>query len=274
MSEENGTPQIDLEKGVITLRKGEDAKSFKLTDENDLNSLVKLGQRGWYFDDEASRELGELRKVVKNWDSAIEAARKDDAALADLKQRLEMAVGRPLTRKEERQVEGGEKPQILIDEEENSRVLQMFESMQKEIAELKKSQADFKQTAEQRQKEELQAQIEAEASRLEKKFDGKDGSPKFERQKVYNFAAEKGIEDLELAFKMLNFDKLTELAQKKALKELKDQQEKRNSGFTETGTRTAELKTEKAKKRPTYHALGLDALKEARNNGLSLFTDD
>lgn len=280
MAEENGTPSIDLEKGVITLKKGDDSKSFKLNDKNDIESLVKLGQRGWYFDEEASKELGELRKVVKNWDSAIEAARTDDKAMVQLKQKLELALGRPLTAKEERDVDKGEKPKILIDDEENSRLLSTIESLERKIAKLEQSQASYQQLFKKEKEDQLLKEINAEADKLEKKYNGlgKDGkpngSPKFERTKVFSFASEKGIDDLEAAFKLMNFDKLTDFAKKELLAELKDQQEIRRSGFVETGDQSAEIETNKPKRHKTYHSVGLAAQKFAKNEGLNLFKDE
>jgi len=52
--------------------------------------------------------------------------------------------------------------------------------------------------------------------------DGKDnGTPKFDKEKVFEFAAKNQVTNLELAFKMMNFDKLTEAAQKKAINDYK-----------------------------------------------------
>ncbi len=268
------TPQIDLEKGMVTLKNGEDVKTFSLKNQDDLNSLIKLGQRGWYYDDTASKELGELRKVVKNWDTALEAARSDDAAMEELVFKLESALGRPLTKKEEKQMEKGQKPQILLDEEENSRLVQTIDSLMQEIETLKKSQAEFNKTNKEKELQSLQAQIEAEAERLEKKFSGKDGSPKFERSQVFEFAAQNRIEDLELAFKLMNLDKLTAFAKKQAIVEFQEQQKQRQSGFVETGDNPAQVSQPKAQKRLTYHKLGQDAMESAKNNGLNLFVKE
>lgn len=267
---------IDLEKGVVTLKKGENAKSFNLKDENELTSLIKLGQRGWYYDDEASVELGQLRKVIKNWDSAIDAAKKDDAAMSELVGKLETLIGRPLTRQEERDLNRGEKPKILDDDDENNRLLNHIDELQKEIKQLKQSQSEFKKSNEEQRLAELQKEIDAEATRLEKKYDGKDDAPKFDRKKVFAYASEKGLDDLELAFKLLNFEKLTEYAQKKALNDFKAQQDKRKTGFVETGGEATDFQPPagKGSKRLTYHQMGRDALKSAKDSGISFFTDD
>lgn len=55
------------------------------------------------------------------------------------------------------------------------------------------------QEAELRRRDE-DARVQADLSRLEKEFDGKDGRPKFDRQEIIDFALERQIGDLEAAF--------------------------------------------------------------------------
>ncbi len=278
MLEENNTPAgVDLEAGVITLKKGEDIKSFKLNDINDMGELVKLGQRGIKFD-ETSVELGQLRTVVQNWDSAIDAARNDDKAMVQLVQKMETAIGRPLTKKEEKQIDKGQKPNILVDDDENSRLNETIGSLEKKIESLNQSQESLKIGSEETENRRLMAEISKEADTLELKFNGKDkqgkdnGSPKFVRNKVFEFASESGITDLEKAFQVMNIDKLTAHSKKVLLEELKAQQNNRKEGFVETGTQSAELKPTKSAKNKTYHQLGQSILETTKAEGLSLFT--
>ncbi len=281
MSEEKNIPAgVDLEAGVITLKKGENIESFKLNDADDMGKLVKLGQRGIYFDDVASVELGQMRTVISDWDSAIDAARKDDGAMEKLKTKMEVLIGRPFTKKEEIQIDKGQKPNILLDDDENSRLNNTIESLETKIESLNQSQEKLKTGSEETENRRLMAEISKEADVLELKFNGKDkqgkdnGSPKFERNKVFEFASESGITDLEKAFQVMNIDKLTAHSKKVLLEELKAQQNNRNEGFVEKGTQTAELKPAKPAKNKTYHQLGQSILETAKAEGLSLFKED
>jgi len=264
----------DAEKGTVTLVKDEDTKTFDLSNENDRVTLMKMGQRGWYYDEVASKELGQLRTVVNNWDKTIEAAKKDDKAMQELVGKLEMAIGRPLTNKEEKDLDKGKMPKILLDEEEDSNIKNMFKQYEAKITELEKKLNQFAKGSEDKELAAIQAEIEKEAIALEKKYDGKDGTPKFERDEIYKFAAEKGIDDLELAFKMMNLDKLTEAAQKKAIAEYQDQLKKRKAGFVESSEESAAIESSHKSNAKTYHQLGHEAFESAKKQGISFFNDD
>jgi len=263
----------DPQKGVVTLQKGESTKTFDLSKDEDRTSFMKLGQRGWYFDEDASKELGELRKIITNWDTAIQAAKNDDEAMGELIGKLELAIGRPLTKVEKKTLEK-ENEKILDDDDENSKLMQTLGALKKELDEIKKSRDNDRKASEEREIKALEVEIKAEAAELEKKYNGKDGSPKFERKAVFAFAAENKIDNLETAFKLLNFEQLTEHAKKKALKDYQDQIKSRKTVNIESGEGHEEFKISDKSKAKSYHQLGVEAGKLAKEKGLSLTSDD
>lgn len=271
--------QIDLEKGIVTLKKGEETKQYSLKSEDDLKRFVNEAQQGWYFSTEASRELGELRKTVQNWDQMLEAARTDPNAAANLKQKIELAIGRPLSAKEDHQVDQAvdkSDGKILFDEEDDARLKQALSPFQRKIEELERKLAAAEQSEKERRDQELTRELNAEADKLEKQFPGDDGKPKFERDKVFKFAAENGIGDLKLAFRAMTFDQWTEAVKKNTLDEMKKQENKRKGAQVETtgdGPAGVDLHASKSKRR-SYRDVGLDALGAARSEGISLFTSD
>lgn len=59
--------------------------------------------------------------------------------------------------------------------------------------------------------------LQREVSQLESKYDGKDGRPKFDKDKVLNFALEKQIGDLDAAYNELHRQKLIDWHVKQAV---------------------------------------------------------
>jgi len=268
-------PIWDNEKGTVTLVKGEDTKTFDLNKAEDQVSFMKMSQRGWYYDDEASKELGTLRSVIKNWDNAIEAAKNDDEAMKQLVGKIELAVGRSLTKTEKKDLNEGEKPKILMDEDENSNLHKVIDSQNKRIESLEKLLKDFKKSNEDKETQEEVKRLNEEAAKLEKTYSGDNGTPKFEKTKVFEFAAQNQITDIELAFKMMNYDKLTEAAKKSAIEEFKKQSDTRKQVFTEKDDiPDNNLSISQKTKTKSYHQLGVNALKSAKEKGMNLFTTE
>ncbi len=68
-----------------------------------------------------------------------------------------------------------------------------------------------------RKQQEQDAALSQSLSRLEGKYDGKDGLPKFDRQQVVDFAIANGISDPEAAYRQMHFDKIIDWNVKNAL---------------------------------------------------------
>ena len=259
-------PKWDSEKGTVTLVNGEETKTFDLSKEEDRLNFMKLGQRGIKFDSQ-TEELGELRKqaeILHNWDSAFEAAKTSPEAMEQFIDKLEQGLGRPLTRKEEKEVR----------DEDSEFVDPAIKSLKQEIADLKKQQ-ELKSKADEDEKLKAEAEkLDREADALEKKYPGsEDGrKPAFQRKEIFKFAAENGIFDLELAFKMKYLDKLTETAKQDALEEYKKQLKSRKDAFVEDGegTSASDLKIQ-APKAKSHYQLKDQMMETARKKGLSLF---
>jgi hypothetical protein len=269
-------PEWDLEKGTVTLVKGEDTKTFDINKEEDREAMMKIGQRGWHFDDEASVELGQLRKIVENWDSAIVAATKSPEGVEQLIEQLGK-LGVKLTTAEKKEIK--DDPKILFDEDENSALIKTIQSLEKKIENLEKSQKDFKHEADEKETKAELERLNEEALALEKKYNGKgkdgkdNGTPKFEKDKVFKYMQEKQIYEPELAFKMMNYDKLTKYEKEKAINEYKEKLNDRKNAFTEPGDSSESNIQISPKKAKSYHERGRMALKSSKEKGQSLFIE-
>ena len=85
---------------------------------------------------------------------------------------------------------------------------------------------------------------------------------------MIDYMVSTGITDMELGYKMLNFDQLTEAAKRQALKETKELKEKRKASFTESTDQPGEITPPSIKsKAKTYHALGKEGLAAMRAKG-------
>lgn len=66
------------------------------------------------------------------------------------------------------------------------------------------------------QTESFQIRLERDFDRLNEKYDGSNGMPKFVADEVYAFAKKRGLErDLESAYKLMNYDSIIEVEAKK-----------------------------------------------------------
>lgn len=86
--------------------------------------------------------------------------------------------------------------------------------------------------------------VQAELSRLETTFDGKDGRPKFDRQEIIDFALEKQIGDLEAAYWAKHRESLLDWHIKNATSKSKGIKTEASdgSGSAEAGTTDTDLK--------------------------------
>jgi hypothetical protein len=93
-----------------------------------------------------------------------------------------------------------------------------------------------------RQKEDLE--VQQELSRLEKTYDGNDGRPKFDRKGIVKFAIERGIGDLEAAYKLKHETDLVDWHIKQAISKSKGIKTEASdgSGSAMAGTSSADLK--------------------------------
>ena len=264
-------PKWDSEKGTVTLVKGDDTKTLDLNKEEDRIALMKGYQRGWYFDDEASKELGDLRQKVKgyqNWDNAFEAAKKSDEAMEQFVDMLEKGLGRQLTRKEEAKIKEGDDSDFIDPS--------AIKALKQELADLKKQQELRNKADDDEKTKAVAAQLEKEADILEKKYPGtEDGKkPAFKRQEIYTYMWENNLEKLSLedAFKLKYYDKLTEAAKEDFMADLKKQNKDRKNLFVEDGEGTSGSDLKDKPKPVKSHYELVNRMKETvAKKGLDLF---
>jgi len=92
-------------------------------------------------------------------------------------------------------------------------------------------------------KQQEDVQVQTELIRLEGKYDGSDGTPKFNRIKVMQFALDNQIGTLESAYRLLNEKKLTDWAIKQASTKTKGVKTEASTGAgsREAGTSDEDL---------------------------------
>lgn len=93
------------------------------------------------------------------------------------------------------------------------------------------------------------ANVQAELTQLESKFDGKDGRPKFDRKKVISYAIENNLGNLEVAYKQLHEPDLISWHVQQALAKTGGVKSEASdgSGSAEAGTTSADLREAIAK---------------------------
>ena len=263
--EDTGTPELEKIQLVYDGRVEKElelpkelAEALKQTDSwEEMNRLMHAGLL-W---NHRQHEYGELKRQIETLNSLFQQAREDDQALEQLKAHIEAAIGRPLTAKEQRQLEHD------TDVEDDIFESPVVKKLQDEIQQLKKQQEELLLAEEQKL-------LEAEIKSLEAKYDGTNGLPKFDRDEVLNFAVEKGIADIELAYKLVNFDRLTESAKQKVKEDLKERERKlKDATSIEKDGTPATLEKEPRKYR-SYSEITKDLMKEIKEQGIDLFTDE
>jgi len=107
-----------------------------------------------------------------------------------------------------------------------------FVTREEQQAELKRQQED--------------ARVQQELSRLETKYDGKDGTPKFSRKNVIDYALKNQIGNIELAYKALHEKELIDWQIKKAVSGSSGikSESSDGSGVSNIGTSNDDLKSQ------------------------------
>lgn len=220
---DNGGNAFD---GKITLKyKGEETE-FDVNDAESRQRLVDLAQKGTGAE-KSWAEIKDVKKTMDAWNSDLEAARGDDAALDALRTKIETYIGRPLTKKEEKQIDYGEF------EDDTTKALK---------AELQSIKDEFKafQNNQKKQNETDQAEkIKAEADNVVKKYAKKDGYPKVTADELIEYGVEKGIYDWDAAYRDMNWQKIIEAESGKKPK-------KRDKAFSEGNDSFSSIVTDDA----------------------------
>lgn len=103
------------------------------------------------------------------------------------------------------------------------------------------SKEDVERTLNQKEED---AKLERELTRLEDKFNGTDGLPKFNRKEVIDYAISKGLPDPEIAFKVMKEKEILDWQIKEAITKSKGIKTEASdgSGSSQSGTTDEDLK--------------------------------
>jgi hypothetical protein len=115
--------------------------------------------------------------------------------------------------------------------------------------------------------------MDSEHARLEAQFNGKDGSPAYDRKSVEAYGLKEGIQDMEKAYKLMNWNEILEVEQSKVDKHNK-KIEKVKSDEPGGGGEPPKPPKVFSKKEGGYEAANAQWLKELKQEGRSLYEDN
>jgi hypothetical protein len=255
-----------METKVTLVMPGGNEKEYDLENPEDFARYQELASKGLGFESgqtklkEVSEERDSLQAKQENydyWQQVLAQAQNGDASglTASLKQ---MNINIPNEHKDD-------PDEFLIDEGD------------KVVQALKTEISGLKDTLDKRlgvvEGAVFTNYMDSEHARLEAQFNGKDGTPAYDRKTVEAFGLKEGIQDMEKAYKLLNLDAIIEVEQSKV-----DKHNKKiaNVKADEPGGGGEPPKPSKVfdKKSGGYEAANEQWLKDMRQEGKSLYEDN
>jgi hypothetical protein len=255
-----------METKVSLVMPGGNEKEYDLENPEDFKRYQELASKGLGFESgqtklkEVSEERDSLAAKQENydyWQQVLAQAQNGDTSglTASLKQ---MNINIPTEKKDD-------PDDFLLDE--GDKVLQGL-----------KSQIDGLQAKLDKRLDVVEGAVftnymDSEHARLEAQFNGKDGSPAYDRKSVEAYGLKEGIQDMEKAYKLMNFDALLEVEQSKVDKHNKKIDKVKSD---EPGGGGEPPKPPKVydKKAGGYEAANDDWEKELGQEGKSLYEDN
>jgi len=206
--------------GKVVIKYKDEENVFDLSNPEERQRLTDLAQKG-FGADKTWQQVAEMRRYVEEWEKLLESARSDDAALEDLKSRIEQYIGRPLTKQEKKELE------------EEAFAVDPADKLLKTIEELNQKVSTLEEKIKKSDIDRLADVIDRTNEKLANKYNAKDDWPKYNKEKVLEYAGQHNLlisgdieEGLETAYKMLHLDELTARARKETLEKVKENQER------------------------------------------------
>jgi len=196
----------------VTLKFRDEDRNFDLEKPEDFAKIKELAEKGWAFErgqtqlKEVSKERDELKEQIDvaqgklaSWNAVLGEAQKGDLSqLHEALSRMEIKI--PETKKDD--------DEFLKDEGDK-----VLNTIQSKIDDLNKTMNQRLDTVEGAVYNQF---IGSEHATLEAKYNGKDGWPAYDRKTVQDYSLKHGIQDMEKAYRELNFDKIMEAQTQKA----------------------------------------------------------
>lgn len=255
-----------METKVTLVMPGGNEKEYDLENPEDFKRYNELASKGLGFESgqtklkEVSDERDSLQGKQENyeyWQNVLAQAQNGDSSglAASLKQ---MKINIPTEKKED-------PDDFLLDE--GDKVLQGLKSQIDGLTAKLDKRLDVVEGAV------FTNYMDSEHARLEAQFNGKDGTPAYDRKTVEAYGLKEGIQDMEKAYKLMNMDAIIDVEQSKVDKHNKKIDKVKDS---EPGGGGDPPKPSKVfdKKAGGYEAANEQWRKEMREDGKSLYTDN
>jgi len=246
-------PDQDKDQNKLVLKFHDDVQEFNISDETGRKQIVELAQKGLLWDRVKQTELRDLKAKMETLNNLFDSARTNDEAFKNLVSEIERLTGRKITQ------ESVQDDSELTDEEKKIRALEnKIEQMSTMI-----------------KNSELKAEmsvIENELASLEKKYDGSNGYPSFDRVSVVEFANQNGLVNYEQAYMLMNVDKIAEAKAAGKIKKTGSRQQKIANARVQDTADAFDVKP-KIKNPKSYNDITESILDYASKNGIT-FSED
>ena len=254
---------------TLTLKFGDDNRELDLEKPEDLQKAKELAEKGWAYEkgqtelkdvskerDELKVKIQEAQNKLDGWNYVLAEAQKGD--LTKLNESLtEMKIKIPETKKDDADFLGDAGDKVT-------------ENLQTKIDELSKKLDTRLDTVEGAV---FNQYMNADHARLETKFNGQDGWPAYDRKAVYDHSLKNGIQDMEKAYRDLNFDAIMS-AQQTVVDKHKKKIDKVKGVDPGGGGDPPKPPKVYDKKHGGYEAAAQAAVKEMQEQGKSVYNDD
>lgn len=259
----------NLETKVVLKYKGEVDKEFDLTNPEDITALKRTAEKGRYWEkNEESfhkrlKDAESKAEIANNWDAYLNSIKSGNVPVDDLYNTFDK-MGIKLTKQQKQDVSDD-----LFDGEENKHLTKL----EKEIEQLKGQISESKS-------QQLSKEIERTFKSLEKKYDGKDGLPKFDADEIADFVKRKNLymdsveETYENAYYLMNRQAIIDAERDRtADQRRKLEQERRRVSEGDLGGVGKFQFTEPVNTKKSYNQIAQDILADMHKQNMSIFKE-
>ncbi len=253
----------------VTLKFRDEDRVLDLEKPEDFAKIKELAEKGWAFEGgqtqlkEVSMERDELKQQITDaqgkltqWNTVLGEAQKGDLSqLHEALRRMEIKI--PESKKED--------DQFLQDK--GDEVLNSIQSKIDDLNNTLNKRMDMVEGAV------FNQFIDSEHATLEAKYNGKDGWPAYDRKTVQEFSLKEGIQDMEKAYRELNFDEIIK-EQSVKIGEHKNKIDRVKSGEPAGGGEPPKQRKVHDKGSGGYEAANEEWFKEMGQEGKSFKTEN
>jgi len=255
---------------VITWKFDGEEKSYDISDPEQLKEVTKDIELGNLHKKQQAKMAEELKAVkskaelYEQFEEMMQGVRDGSVEPNRLVQAINTATGLELTLKDKEAIAEG----TFFDEDSKmiGKLYKEIESLKKEV---KQSQADVY----------WETKRDATHTKLKDKYNGVDGMPVYDPDEVERYCKQEGIfrkdieKQYETAYKEMNAKAIIDAEQQTIKKKEQELARKRDAALSSEGSFDFGPGNVKVEGK-TYHQLAVEAARIAREQGVSIITDD